>query len=345
MNFETRLASLRRFHVVDAHLWLAAVRAQTVGLKFFRDFVSHVAMPIAAYADDETLSIDRGLNASINVAGVIFHKSPLTNGRPYGRMKLNFFGWNEAFCLCDAFAASSHPEKLALNANIKGNNREGNHYHMANERPLNRRVQAQHYSDNPAFQEKLKATMAAIVPDNFTRLDISFPPYWKAELASGFYAQVLGREPARNEKDFDRWLWRNAGPNIDCRRGAVANGEIETVGRGRIFTTGAFAGLKLENYIGYNLAVICAGQDELPATEETKGALRKFWQFEVYVDPETLLLINSQRESDVTLRMQAATLARRDMILEMERINARSYAALQAGQKKAPILTEGVAAE
>ncbi len=177
------------------------------------------------------------------------------------------------------------------------------------------------YKDNPAFKSKLEATMAAIVPENFQRLDISFPPYWKAALAEGFFGQVLGLEPARNERDFDRWLWRNAGPSLDCRRGSVKDGEIETIEKGRIFTTGAFGGLRLENYIGFELAVICAGQDELPGNEESDWAPRSFWRFDVYVSPETLAMIDSQRDEDVQFRIAAGKQAKRAMIAEMERIN------------------------
>jgi hypothetical protein len=177
------------------------------------------------------------------------------------------------------------------------------------------------YKENPAFQEKLAATMAAIVPENYQRLDISFPPYWKAALASGFRAQVLGLEPARNKQDFDRWLWRNQGPDIDCRRGKVNDGEIETIEKGRIFTTGAFGGLKLENYIGFELAVICAGQDTLPGNEASDWTPRSFWRFDVYVAPETLALIDSQRDEDMEFRIAAAKQAKRYLIAEMEKIN------------------------
>jgi hypothetical protein len=198
------------------------------------------------------------------------------------------------------------------------------------------------YRDNPVFKSKLEATMAAIVPENYTQLDISFPPYWKADLASGFRAQVLGLEPARNEQDFDRWLWRNVGPAIDCRRGAVKDGEIETLDKGRIFTTGAFGGLRLENYIGFELAVICAGQRELDGNEESKWAPRTFWEFQVYVSPETLEAIESTRDEDVQFRIAAAREAKLLRIAEMERINVGGKY-LNAG--KPTINTVGVPAQ
>lgn len=194
------------------------------------------------------------------------------------------------------------------------------------------------YKDNPAFQSKLEATMAAIVPENYTQLDISFPPYWKCELATGFRAQVLGMEPARNEQDFDRWVWRNVGPAIDCRRGKVSDGEIETVDRGRQFTTGAFGGLRLENYIGFELAVICAGQRELPGTKESNWVPRTFWEFQVYVAPEALEKINSQRDEDVAFRIAMAREAKMLKVAEMERINLGKYA-------QRVVQTTGVAAE
>lgn len=177
------------------------------------------------------------------------------------------------------------------------------------------------FRSNPAFQSKLEATMAAIVPANFVQLDISFPPYWKCELATGFFAKVLGLEPARNERDFDRWLWQNQGPAIDCRRGKVNDGEIETVEKGRIFTTGAFGGLRLENYIGFELAVICEGQRQLDGNEESGYAPRTFWEFKVMVSPETLAQIQSTRDQDVQFRIAAARQAKLLAIQEMERLN------------------------
>lgn len=181
------------------------------------------------------------------------------------------------------------------------------------------------FRDNPAFQSKLEATMAAIVPENFQELDISFPPYWKCELATGFRAQVLGLEPARNAQDFDRWLWRNVGPAIDCRRGKVSDGVIETVDKGRIFTTGAFGGLRLESYLGFELAVVCSGQRQLEGNEDSGGAPRSFWEFQVFVAPETLAKINSQRDEDVQFRIAAAREAKMLKMAEMERLNVNKY--------------------
>ena len=176
--------------------------------------------------------------------------------------------------------------------------------------------------NNPAFKSKIEALMAAIVPENWTKLDISFPPYFKAELATGFRAKVLSYEAPRNERDFGRFVWQNTGPAIDCRRGAVADGEIETVETGRIFTTGAFAGLPLEKYFGFELAVIVADMRQLPGNEDSDWVPRDFWVFETHVSPETLAMIESQREEDIQFKIAAARNAKRLAVAEMERINA-----------------------
>lgn len=177
---------------------------------------------------------------------------------------------------------------------------------------------------NPAFIAKLEATMAALLPstEGMVKLDISFPPYWKCELASGFSAQLLRKENPRNERDFVRYHWKNVGQPVDCRRGAVSDGEIETVDVGRIFTTGAFGGLPLDKYFGFKLTVICVDMRQLPGTEESDWAPRDMWVFDTYVDEQTNALIESRREEDMQIVARAARQADILAIEEMERINA-----------------------
>lgn len=178
--------------------------------------------------------------------------------------------------------------------------------------------------NNPAFVSKMEATMAALLPEGseYIKLDVSFPPYWKAELATGFRAQVLKREDPRNERDFTRYHWKNLGPAIDCRRGSVSDGEIETVETGRIFTTGAFAGLPLDKYFGFELTIICSDLRQLPGNEASEFAPRDFWVFDTYVTPQVHALIESRRDEDMQLVARAARNAELIAIEEMERINA-----------------------
>lgn len=191
--------------------------------------------------------------------------------------------------------------------------------------------------ENPAFQKKMEALYSSIVPEGFKKLDISFPPYWKADLATGFRAIVLRREDPKLELkedgrlgqkegpgQFSRYLWRNTGPALDCRRGAVADGEIETVEPGRIFSTSAFGGLNLDKYLGFELAVLCVDLRQLPANAESGWAPREMWVFDTYVGEETDRLLASRDESD----MKRLAAAQHDADLlgmeEMMRLNAKA---------------------
>lgn len=184
------------------------------------------------------------------------------------------------------------------------------------------RVVDPNLKENPAYVGKMEALMSALLPGDFVKLDLNFPPYYKAELATGFRGIVLKREDPRNEKDFTRYHWKNTGPAFDCRRGAVADGELEAVETGRIFTTGAFGGLPLDKYFGFEVVVICADSRQLPGTEESNWVVRDFWVFDTYVSPETNALLESRREEDMQFVARAARNAQLLAIEEMERINA-----------------------
>lgn len=183
---------------------------------------------------------------------------------------------------------------------------------------------------NPAYQDKMKALMEQLVPKGAVQLDISFPPYWKAELTSGFRAIPLRRDETQKFYDVDddiwipfvRYHWKNTGPALDCRRGAVDDGVIETVETGRIFTTSAFAGLPLEKYFGFEMTVLCVDQRKLPPNQNSKGQPRKFWEFQTFVMPEVYAQIESRREEDMRHIIQLQRNADRLALEEMARINA-----------------------
>ena len=196
--------------------------------------------------------------------------------------------------------------------------------------------------ENPAYQKKMEALYSAIVPEGFKKLDISFPPYWKADLATGFRGIVLRREDPKLElKDngtygfkegpgqFSRYLWRNTGPALDCRRGAVADGEIETIEPGRIFSTSAFGGLNLDKYIGFELAVICVDLVQLAGNAESGWAPREMWRFDTYVGEETQRMLESRDEADMRRLAEAQHEADILGMQEMMKLNAtRKYQAV-----------------
>lgn len=206
-----------------------------------------------------------------------------------------------------------------------------------NARPA--RVIDPNLKDNPAYQKKLEALYASIVPEGFKKLDISFPPYWKADLATGFRAIVLRREdpkleltdkgwtPKEGPGQFSRYLWRNTGAPLDCRRGQVADGEIETVEPGRIFSTSAFGGLNLDKYLGFELAVLCVDLVSLPGNAESGWAPREMWRFDTFVGEETQRLLESRDTSDMKRLAEAQHEADLFGMQEMMKLNAsRKYA-------------------
>lgn len=195
--------------------------------------------------------------------------------------------------------------------------------------------------DNPAYQTKMQALVSTLIPEGFKKLDISFPPYWKADIATGFRAIVLRREDPKLEfKDdgsvgqkegpgqFSRYLWKNTGLPLDCRRGAVADGEIETIDVGRIFSTSAFGGLNLDKYLGCELAVLCVDIRQLPGTKESNFAPRDMWVFDTYVSDETEKLIESRAEGDM-LRLQEAQ-READLLAQAEMMKLNATRKLQA---------------
>ena len=189
---------------------------------------------------------------------------------------------------------------------------------------------------NPAYQAKMEALYSSLVPEGFKKLDISFPPYWKADLATGFRGIVLRREDPKLELkqdgrigrsegpgQFSRYLWKNTGAPLVCRRGAVADGEIETVEVGRIFSTSAFGGLSLDKYLGFELAVICVNMRQLPGNAESNFAPRDMWVFDTYVSEHTQSLLESRDEKDMLRLAEAQHEADLQGLEEMMRINAK----------------------
>jgi hypothetical protein len=185
-------------------------------------------------------------------------------------------------------------------------------------------------ANNPVYVDKLKLLMDQLVPKGAVQMDISFPPYWKAAELTGFRGIPLKLDESQKfynvETDewvpFARWHWKNTGGPLDCRRGAVDDGEIETVQPGRVFTTSAFAGLPLSSYIGFEMTIICKASTKLPANDRSGGKPRSFWVFETYVMPEVYARIESKRDEDMQYIIQLQRNADRLALEEMTRINA-----------------------
>jgi hypothetical protein len=183
---------------------------------------------------------------------------------------------------------------------------------------------------NPAYASKYAELVEQLIPKGAVQIDISFPPYWKAVELTGFRAIPLKRDETQKFYDaetdtyipFTRIHWKNVGPDLECRRGPVDDGVVETVQTGRIFTTGAFKSLPLEQYFGLELTVICKEKTKLPPNEHSQGRPRTMWMFETWATPETYQLIESRREEDIKRLIEIQRAADRIAVEEMARLNA-----------------------
>jgi hypothetical protein len=188
----------------------------------------------------------------------------------------------------------------------------------------------------PAYLADLPAELQALVPQEFVETEIGFPPYWKAAVNKGFRGIVLGYDD--RDPDFVRIHIENTGPAIDCQRGPVDDGVVQTVNPGRIFTISKFGALPLEQYLGVDVVVICTGSRKLPGNEASRNVPRDLWEWRVFVSKEVETLLRSRRmqEREQLKRLQEE--ARGKMLAEIATIQARKLT------EKSTINTVGVSA-
>lgn len=178
--------------------------------------------------------------------------------------------------------------------------------------------------ENPAYQEDLAATMAAVVPEGYVEEQVTFPPYWKPDVAKGWRGIVI----ARDERDvkFPRYIIESM-VTIDCRTGKVTDGEIVTVTPGMNFSISAYKALPLDRYFGLEVAVICKElRSGLPPTEESDGMPRDMWVWQMFVSPEVKALLTSRRKEDMAYLKEAQRLAQRKHLEELARSQAQGRA-------------------
>lgn len=92
VNLAAGFATFGRFDVVHAALGRAAVLAQHFGLERLGHFKARLATLILTDANVDALMLDGALSVNTNLVARLLHKFPLTYGRPYGRIELQFFG-------------------------------------------------------------------------------------------------------------------------------------------------------------------------------------------------------------------------------------------------------------
>ena len=179
--------------------------------------------------------------------------------------------------------------------------------------------------ENPVYQEKL-AALKTLIREGQQKVDLSFPPYWKAAELTGFRAVLLRRDDRDVKPDgsvFTRYHWKNTGPApLDCRQGKVEDGVIVTVPIGGIFTTSHFAGLPLHKWYGFEATVLCITSRTLAGNAESNFVERDFWEFEGHLMPDDIKKIESKDQEDMLFVIEAQRQADRTAVMEMARLNS-----------------------
>ena len=197
---------------------------------------------------------------------------------------------------------------------------------MANSRRNVGSQSAEELQGNPAYDEAFAKAMAALVPENAREVHLTFPPYWKPEVNTGFRGTVLYRD--ERDPSFARYIVQSA-VTLDCRRGPVDDGEIVTIQPGMNFSIGVYASLPLERFFGLELTAIAVGKQKLPINKNRDIAY-DMWQFRTFLVPEVEKRINSNREEDIRFLQEAQRNAHREMLKEL----ARAQVAVMGDEKQ-----------
>jgi len=179
-------------------------------------------------------------------------------------------------------------------------------------------------ADNPAYQTDMAATMAAVVPEGYVEEQVTFPPYWKPDVAKGWRGTVIARD--EREVKFPRYIIESA-ITIDCRTGKVTDGEIVTVTPGMNFSISAYKALPLDRYFGLEVAVICTAlRTGMAPTEESEGMPRDMWVWKMLVHPDVKKLLDSRKKEDMAFLREAQRIAGRKHLEELARSQAEGRA-------------------
>ncbi len=179
-------------------------------------------------------------------------------------------------------------------------------------------------SENPAYQADMAATISAVVPDDYVEEQVTFPPYWKPDVAKGWRGVVIARD--EREMNFPRYIIESS-LTLDCRTGKVNDGEIVTVHPGMNFSISAYKALPLDRYFGLEVAVICTAQRTgLPPNENSEGMPRDMWVWKMMVSPQVKELLVSRRKEDMAFLKEAQRIAGRKHLEELARSQAEGRA-------------------
>ncbi len=121
----------------------------------------------------------------------------------------------------------------------------------------------------------------------FVEEQISFPPYWTAEVGKWFYAMPVDTDT--RDPQFGRYVCQ-AMSDLMCSTGPKDDRNDVLVRKGDFFTTSMYTGLPLDKYIGTGVFVKCTG------TRETKQP-NDMLVFTLAVSPEDKKLLLNDRKA------------------------------------------------
>ncbi len=170
-------------------------------------------------------------------------------------------------------------------------------------------------------EAKLQALLNELIPTDWKEEAVGFPPYWKAEVGEGIRGILLARDD--RDANFVRYHIEATVP-VECRKGKVDDGEVVTVGTGEIFTMSAYRGLPLENYFGYEVAIVCVGSRKLPPNDESEGIPRDFLVFRTFIPPQVSKLLAEQRKTNANLTRETRQRALAKALENIELIQSRA---------------------
>lgn len=145
---------------------------------------------------------------------------------------------------------------------------------MAKPAPENKNAPLATISDIPDFDTK-----------GWVDEQVGFAAYWTPDAGKQFIARLVGKEEARSEMDFSRYLLQ-AAQDIACQRGPANEAEPVTVKKGEFFTISVY--YSLQGIFDFYLENQFTPWMQITSLEErpTKKPGQTVWTWALKVDPK-----------------------------------------------------------
>lgn len=133
--------------------------------------------------------------------------------------------------------------------------------------------------------EAAQADFNAAMGDDWVEQSVGLPPYWTpGEQPVGRWFKGIPMMLDNKDPNFIRYHIQ-ASLATKCFTGPVAEAQEVICQPGEIFSVSAYAGLPLDDYLGFEVGVLIQSHRQLPPTPEIKDT-RNFYTWIVKVSPE-----------------------------------------------------------